>query len=292
MVWLRFASGTNPAARSGRVRRAAALLAVLAVVAGASAVPAGCTRSSDARPAATPSVEPSLDQPASRIPVGAGCLTDAERAGEIRFPSRSGAVLAGVVLGNGRTGVVMAHGPHGDVCELAPYARVLARLGYRVLAFDFNGYGASGFGPQFPKLARLDLDVAAATAALRSAGVDRVMLLGAEIGGLGVVIAAAAVRPPVAGVIDLSSPDELAGMDGEAAAARLTVPSLFVTSAADFTVDQVRAMYAKVTAPDRELLVTSPDGLRGLSMVDPALDPNAARVREAIEDFLRRHAGG
>jgi hypothetical protein len=43
---------------------------------------------------------------------------------------------------------------------------------------------------------------------------------------------------------------------------------------------------------DRELLVTSPDGLRGLSMVDPALDPNAARVQEAIEDFLRRHAAG
>jgi pimeloyl-ACP methyl ester carboxylesterase len=285
MVWVRSAPGTSPAVRSG-------LLAVLVVVVGAGAVAAGCARSSDAGPAPTRSVEPSLDQPASRIPVGAGCLTDAERLGEIRFPSRSGAVLAGVVLGTGRSGVVMAHGPHGDVCELAPYARVLAGLGYRVLAFDFNGFGASGFGPQFPKLAHLDLDVAAATSALRSAGVDRVVLLGAEIGGLGAVIAAADVRPPVAGVIDLSSPDELAGMDGEAAAARLTVPSLFVSSAADFTVDQVRAMYAKVKPPDRTLLVTAPDGLRGLSMVDPALDPNAARVRAAIEDFLHRHAGG
>lgn len=282
MVRMRSATDVARAARSWPVRQAAALLAVVAVA-------AACTRGGDARPVTPPSVEPSLDQPASRIPVGAGCLTDAERAGEIRFPSRSGAVLAGVVLGTGRTGVVMAHGPHGDVCELAPYARVLAGLGYRVLAFDFNGFGASGFGPEFPKLAHLDLDVAAATAALRSAGVDRVLLLGSEIGGLGAVIAAADVRPPVAGVIDLSSPDELAGMDGEAAAARLTVPSLFVTSAADFTVNEVRAMYAKVKAPDRALLVTAPDGLRGLSMVDPALDPNAARVRQAIEDFLRRH---
>jgi hypothetical protein len=56
------------------------------------------------------------------------------------------------------------------------------------------------------------------------------------------------------------------------------------------SVNQVRAMYAKVKAPDRALLVTAPDGLRGLSMVDPALDPNATRVRQAIEDFLRRHA--
>jgi pimeloyl-ACP methyl ester carboxylesterase len=290
MLWMSSASGTNPAGRSERVRWTA-MLAVL-MVAGGGTVAAGCTRLGGARPVAPPSTEPSLDQPASRIPVGAGCLTDAERSGEIRFPSRSGAMLAGVVLGTGRTGVVMAHGPHGDVCELAPYARVLAGLGYRVLAFDFNGFGASGFGPQFPKLAHLDLDVAAATSALRSAGVDRVVLLGSEIGGLGAVIAAADVRPPVAGVIDLSSPDELAGMDGDAAAARLTVPSLFVTSAADFTVDQVRAMYAKVKPPDRMLLVTAPDGLRGLSMVDPALDPNAARVRAAIEDFLRRHAGG
>jgi pimeloyl-ACP methyl ester carboxylesterase len=227
--------------------------------------------------------------PASPVPVGAGCLTSGERIGAVRFHSRSGAELAGVVLGSGRAGVVMAHGPHGNVCEVMPYARVLVGLGYRVMAFDFNGYGASGAGTDFPAKGHLDLDVAAATATLRARGVDRVVLLGSEFGGLGSLIAAADVRPPVAGVVDLSGPNELAGMDGLAAAARLAVPSLFVVSARDPFVDVIRATYAAVTAPDRHLEVTPADGMHALNMVDPGRDPYAAHVRAVVEDFIHRH---
>jgi alpha-beta hydrolase superfamily lysophospholipase len=173
-----------------------------------------------------------------------------------------------------------------------PYARVLAGLGYRVLVFDFNGFGASGTGPGFPEFARLDRDVAAAVAALRSRGAGRVVLLGSEFGGLGAVIAAADVRPPVDGAIDLSAPGELAGMDGRAAAARLAVPVLYVVSARDTNVDEVRGMYAVTPARYRLLDLTPADGMHGLAMVDPDLDPHAAEVRAAVEGFLRRYAGG
>jgi pimeloyl-ACP methyl ester carboxylesterase len=232
---------------------------------------------------------PAAQRPASPIPVGGACLTAQERAGAVYFASRSGAELAGVVLGAGRAGVVMAHGPHGDVCELVPYARILVGLGYRVLAFDFNGYGASGIGPEYPARGHLDRDVAAATAELRAKGVDKVILLGSEFGGLGALIAAADVRPPVAGVVDLSGPNQLAGMDGLAAAARLTAPALFVVSERDPWVDEVRAAYAAASHSQRRLEVTPADGMHALNMVDPRMDPYARHVRNVIEDFIRQH---
>jgi len=248
----------------------------------------GCS-SGRGRISASASRLPAPQQPASPIPVGATCLNTQERAGAVHFASRSGAELAGVVLGSGHAGVVMAHGPHGDVCELLPYARVLVGLGYRVLAFDFNGYGASGTGPEYPARGHLDLDVAAAAAELRAKGVDKVVLLGSEFGGLGALIAAADVRPPVAGIVDLSGPNQLAGMDGLAAAARLTAPALFVVSARDPWVDEVRAAYAAASHAERRLEVTPADGMHALNMVDPHMDPYAAYVRTLIEDFVRQH---
>jgi hypothetical protein len=44
---------------------------------------------------------------------GAACLTAGERGGVVRFRSGNGASIAGVVLGTGRVGVVMAHSNKG-----------------------------------------------------------------------------------------------------------------------------------------------------------------------------------
>lgn len=100
------------------------------------------------------------------------------------------------------------------------------------------------------------------------------------------MVAAADVRPHVDGVIDLSAPDELAGMDGRAAASRLRVPALFVVSARDTNVDEVRGMFAATSPRYRHLELTPADGLHGLVMTDPELDPHAGEVRAVIEEFL------
>jgi pimeloyl-ACP methyl ester carboxylesterase len=207
------------------------------------------------------------------------------------FASRSGSTLAGVVLGDGAAGVVLAHGPHGDVCEVLPYARVLVGLGYRVLAFDFNGFGESPPGPEFPRRQYLDRDVLAGAEKLGAMGVTKVVLVGSEFGGLGALIVAADARPPVAGVVDLSGPGQLAGMDGPAAAARLAVPVLFVVSAADPNVEDVRRMYAAAPASVRTLDVTPEDGQHALTMVDPTRDPHWQDVRGVVETFIRARTG-
>jgi len=232
-------------------------------------------------------------QPAGRVDpilVGQRCLTPAEHVGGIRFDSGSGATLTGVVLGHGVRGVVMVHGQHGDVCEWLPYARVLVGLGYRILLFDLNGFGASGTSPDGPAQPHYDLDTAAAVGRLRVFGVARVVLVGSEFGGLAAVLAAADVRPPVDGVVDLSGPSAVSGMDGLAAAARLRVPALFVVGEDDPWLGETSQVYRADRFGDRRLAVV-PGPEHGLNLVDPAANPGAGAVRELVETFLRAHSG-
>jgi pimeloyl-ACP methyl ester carboxylesterase len=234
---------------------------------------------------------PRLDRPSPPIPVGARCLSPAERAGVTSFGSRSGAELTGVFLGHGRAGVVMVHGQHGDVCEWLPYARVLVGLGYRILLFDLNGFGASGTSPDGPAQPRYDLDTAAAVAQLRAAGVDRVALVGSEFGGLAAVVAAADIDPPVQGVVDLSGASAVSGLDGRSAAAALRVPALFVVGRDDPWLGEISEVYRADRFADRRLVVV-PGAEHGLNLVDPSANPGAGAVRELIESFLRAHLRG
>ena len=117
------------------------------------------------------------------------CLSEAGAARPFRFRTPAGAVLVGgVVVGHGPTGLVLAHGRGGDLCEWLPRARELTEQGYQALAFDFGGFGDSrpGSGPG----ARIDGDVAAATAQLRRRGADRVVLIGSSMGATAVLSAA------------------------------------------------------------------------------------------------------
>jgi pimeloyl-ACP methyl ester carboxylesterase len=121
------------------------------------------------------------------------CLSEAGAARPFRFRTPAGAVLVGVVVGHGPTGLVLAHGRGGDLCEWLPRAQELAEQGYQALAFDFGGFGDSrpGSGPG----GRIDGDVAAATAQLRRRGADRVVLIGSSMGATAVLSAATRIRP-------------------------------------------------------------------------------------------------
>jgi hypothetical protein len=136
------------------------------------------------------------------------------------FPAADGPTT-GVVLGRGRTGVVLGHQAGSDLCEWLPRARVLAKQGRQVLAFDF---GPSG---------KIGEDMVAAAAELHRRGAHRLVLLGSSMGGTAAIAAAAEVTPPVAGVISLSDPEEYQGKDAAVAAPRLRMPALFVAARDD-----------------------------------------------------------
>src|SRR5205823_1322168 len=133
-----------------------------------------------------------------------------------------------------------------------------------------------GLSPDAPANPHYDRDVAAAARRLRAAGADRVLVVGTETGGLAAVVAAVDLRPPPSGVVDLSGPAAVSGMDARAAAARLTVPALFVVGTDDPWRDEVRSVYTADAAPGRQLDVV-PGAAHGVGLVDLG-GPAAATV--------------
>jgi dienelactone hydrolase len=274
-------------------------LAIL--LAGAALVAGSCSRVAfTARPTSSASPPgPTLDggsaspSTAPRPTVGPidTCITNTEASGAVVLHSDSGADLRAVVLGSGTVGVVLAHEAHGTLCEWLPYGRRLASLGYRVIAVDLNGFGSSPPSPGSPSRPGQDLDVMAAAAELRDQGVARVVLIGANLGGIAALVAATRIQPPVSGIVDMSGQIEMGGLDATAAAAVLHVPVLYVMSSTDEYRQDVRAVYAATRIADRQLEVVDAIA-HGVSLLDPAENAHADRLASTIERFISTHIGG
>jgi pimeloyl-ACP methyl ester carboxylesterase len=211
------------------------------------------------------------------------CLTRAERQKAFWFRASDRTRLAGVVLGKGPRGLVLAHQGGGNLCNWFPYARTLARSGFHVMAFDFRAYGASDIPSRQANVNRFDLDVAAAVKLLRKRGAKRVVLAGASLGAATVVVAAAHVEPPVNGVVSLSGPLQVFGLDADAAARRLQVPALFVAAEDDDDfVDIARSLYGDTATSDKQLVVL-PQGGHGTSLL------RLRAFRTTLTNFFRTH---
>ena len=157
---------------------------------------------------------------------GASCRDDVGDGKQVRFGKDN--YLAGVLMGHGGTGVLLAHQNQSDVCEWLPYGQELATKGYQVLAFDFNGEGASA-----GSVTTIAEDAAAAATYLKQQGVSKLILMGASKGGTAVLAIVPDFRADVAGVVTFSSPTAFAGVDASAVPKTLTVPALYIAGDAD-----------------------------------------------------------
>jgi len=143
------------------------------------------------------------------------------------FKSTDGVPLQGKLFGTGSTGVILAHMFPADQTSWVPLALALAQKGYRVLTFDFRGYGESG-GKKV--VAEIDRDLEGAYRFLEPR-VTRIFLIGASMGATASMIVAS--RLPVAGVVCLSGPVAFRGLDAEQAAGKGKAPVLFIASEGD-----------------------------------------------------------
>jgi pimeloyl-ACP methyl ester carboxylesterase len=203
--------------------------------------------------------------------VTATCLDDEEiRTGVVEFSSADGEQLEGYQLGEGDTGVVLAHQSDGDLCQWKAYATTLSQQGYRALTFTFKN--------------TLDADVVGAVDQLRRAGAKQVFLLGASMGGTASLAGAAKAEPPVNGVISLSAPMAYRGANALTAAPKLTMPLLFVAGDQDaYYGDQAKQLHDAATkAPERKLMIVK-SSAHGVDLV-------SGEVQSAIETFLRDHS--
>jgi pimeloyl-ACP methyl ester carboxylesterase len=208
----------------------------------------------------------------------AGCVLPSDRATNVSFRAAGGARLKGAVLGRGSTGVVLAHTTGADRCQWLPFARELAKKGYRALVFDMRGYGAStGITNTDPQL-----DVIAAAAELRRRGAKKIVLAGASMGGTGVVVAAPVIRPAVSGVAELSAPTLFSTANALAAVKKLRLPALFVAGRDDGDFPAAsRALFRAAATKDKKLHI-APSSWHGVDLV--YLPP----VKKLLFDFLKR----
>jgi alpha-beta hydrolase superfamily lysophospholipase len=101
----------------------------------------------------------------------------------VSFSTPDGGVVFADVYGKGERGVVLAHGGQFNKESWAKQAQALADAGFRVLAFDFRGYGQSR-GPQSKSGDdEVEYDVLAAVRYLHSTGTKTVSVIGASFGG-------------------------------------------------------------------------------------------------------------
>ncbi|HYT25268.1 MAG TPA: alpha/beta fold hydrolase [Actinomycetota bacterium] len=220
------------------------------------------------------------------------CLRPDERSAEIWFDAPDGTRLSGVTLGSGTTGVLLAHQHWFNLCSWMPFARDLSRTGYRVLAFDFRGSGASPAPDQ--RVARnLDQDVAGGVRELRRLGAQRVVLVGASMGATASLVEAAhPIHPPelpVAGVVSVSGPTHFYEMNALAAVERLHAPLLLIATAQDgrFTA-AARSFYRAAPSVDKRLVILSGKG-HGTGLLTSST--HSARLRSLVLGFIREHAG-
>jgi pimeloyl-ACP methyl ester carboxylesterase len=201
------------------------------------------------------------------------CVRPADRAHVVRFTAADRTRLIGVLLGSGPKALVLVHGHGGNLCEWLPYARTLAKVGSRVLAYDSRSHGSSANA----RLLRLDLDIRGAVTELRRRGARAVVLAGSSA----VLVAAASTQPPVQGVVSLSAPRGLGPIDAEAAMPRLRVPVLFVAAEQDDGIAaEARLLHQTAGASDKRLEIV-PSGEHGTDLL--RLD----RTNNLVTGFIR-----
>jgi pimeloyl-ACP methyl ester carboxylesterase len=123
---------------------------------------------------------------------------------------------------------------------------------------------------------------------MRKRGKQKVFFVGASMGGIASLVAAANVKPAVDGVVSVSAPARFMGMNAAASARRLRVPVLYLAAEGDDNAgfdfsDDAREMYGATAAGDKRLEVL-PGTQHGVALV-----AGSARARALIEGFLRKH---
>jgi pimeloyl-ACP methyl ester carboxylesterase len=171
------------------------------------------------------------------------------------FQTEDGGFIDADLYGRGPHGIVLAHGYRFDKRSWENQAETLSEAGFRVLAFDFRGYGKSeGPGQAQPLSAPLHLDVLAAVRYLRSIGASEISVIGASMGA---EAAARASAEATTGEID-----RLVLLAGgvSASSARLQGAKLFVVSEGDkdpsgsLLVTRIKESYRQADEP-KQLLV-------------------------------------
>jgi len=182
----------------------------------------------------------------------------------VTFATEDGGRIYANVYGEGDRGVVLAHGGRFTKESWQPQAEELVRAGFRVLAFDFRGFGEShGPGEKDMYSAPMHLDVLAAVRYLRKNGAKTVSVMGGSFGGGAAADASTASQP---GEIDRLI---LLAAAGNGPAERIQSPLLVIVARDDTSGDgprlpHIRAWFDKAPEPKQLIVLDGSAHAQGL----------------------------
>jgi pimeloyl-ACP methyl ester carboxylesterase len=199
----------------------------------------------------------------------------------VSFVTEDGGLIYADIYGNGDRGVVLAHGGRFTKESWQPQAQSLARAGFRVLAFDFRGFGKShGPGDSDMDTAPMQLDVLAAVRYLRKNGAKTVAIVGGSFGGGAAVDAAIAAQPgEINGLVLLAA-------DWNGPAERIKPPLLVIVARDDandegLRLPRIRAWFDKAPQPKKLLVLEGSAHAQFLFQTD-----QSDRVMREVLQFL------
>ena len=172
----------------------------------------------------------------------------------VSFATEDGGFIYADLYGKGDRGVVLAHGGRFTKESWQPQAQSLAKAGFRVLAFDFRGFGKShGPGDSDMFTAPIQLDVLAAVRYLRNSGAKMVAVMGGSFGGT--AAADASIESQTGEINRLI----LLAAEGNGPAEQIKAPLLIIVARDDandegLRLPRIRAWFDKAPQP-KELIV-------------------------------------
>jgi pimeloyl-ACP methyl ester carboxylesterase len=199
----------------------------------------------------------------------------------VSFTTADGALIYADLYGKGERGVVLAHGGRFTKESWQVQAQLLSKAGFRVLAFDFRGFGRShGPGDSNMFTAPLYLDVLAAVHYLRKNGGKAVAVMGGSLGGGAAAEASIASQP---GEINRLI---LLAAEPSGPAERIKAPLLEIVARDDASdeglrLPRIRAWFDKAPQPKELVVLDGSAHAQFLFQTD-----QAGRVMQEVLRFL------
>ncbi len=231
---------------------------------------------------------PPVDPPAmaSASPSGApggGATLPPGRS--VDFPAADGTALTGRVFGTGTTAVVLSNMGDNDPAAWEDFAPTLADADYTVLTYAYR-FPTHTSNLDATKANGAVDDLAGAVAFVRRQGAQRVILIGASLGGMATAKVAARLRAD--GVVIIASPiDRQTTLQLRVEPAELTAitaSKLFVASDDDANVDiaETRALFDQAREPKQ--WQTYPSTAHGTQLLATT---HGDALRQRLLEFVR-----
>lgn len=202
----------------------------------------------------------------------------------VSFATDDGGLIYADLYGKSDRGVVLAHGGRFTKESWQPQAQSLARAGFRVLAFDFRGFGKShGPGDSDLFTAPMQLDVLAAVHYLRNNGAKTVAIMGGSFGGTAAADASIESQTGEINRLILLAAEE------NGPAERIKAPLLVIVARDDandegLRLPRIRAWFDKAPQPKELIVLDGSAHAQFLFQTD-----QADRVMKAVLRFLAEH---